>query len=85
MFDMREQLNTAAPIVDMSGESVSRVALALGTYGTVGYTPSVHYRRPESAVTLCGLPIGDSADAGDLGVCQACRAEASRLKVKVGR
>ena len=78
------QENRAPRIVDL-GERVLRVPLELGVFGSVDYRPANHYRRPTSMVTLCGLPVKDIATGGELKDCQACRAEASKLRAVVGR
>lgn len=84
-----EQRNRAPKLVERSGVEVQRIALAHGVRGTVGFAPANHYRLGGVLSTLCGASFADGGsieDSGaDLGVCQACRAEASRLRATVTR
>lgn len=74
-----EQRNRAPRIVD-DGPTVSRIALTP--------LPAMHFRFSDSQRTLCGVNILAAKvldGTADLGVCQSCRAEASRLRARVGR
>ena len=80
MFSGGLQANLAPPFVG-TGEDVYAVRLE----GSAECGPAIHYRGRHDTVTLCGLRILHRTSGADLGVCQACRAEASRTRARVTR
>jgi hypothetical protein len=79
-----EAQENRAPRIVEDGPRVMRIALSPRLVNA----PAVHLRHPAEQKTLCGLSVVNSTvenDAVGLGHCQACRAEASRLRARVGR
>jgi hypothetical protein len=81
--DLREQENLAPKIVDLDGPRLRRKAIGPNKhYPNAGF--AVHY-VDDSGSTLCGSRGEELQRSDDLGVCQACRIVASKLRANVGR
>lgn len=84
----KEQADLNPPRID-PGPEIRRIPLADGQLGTFSYKPAYHLRIGSSQQVLCGRTIfTDGAnvikgDASGIGSCQACRAEASRLRATI--
>lgn len=81
---LEEQTNFAQPLVQAECQ-VAVVGLSNGLIGRVSYAPANHYRFEGQTRTLCGLVIARFSKDSAKGTCQACRAEASRLRAVVRR
>jgi hypothetical protein len=84
MFDPHEMAKQSGGPEPETGPLVKKVALNEGKQGTFGYKPAKHFILPGSDRTLCEMLVkadGSNTvkDATYLGVCQACRVEASKI------
>jgi hypothetical protein len=87
--DRREHDNRATPIVAAPVQSVARVVLQTGQYGTVQGGEATHLCRGKPpaglALALCGVHAMVAVKANPGKVCAACWIEASRLNLEISK